>query len=308
MFASLNAKQKRSVALLVLCLSTCFVGSSVVPVKWIAGQVPVFLATFIRFVVAVAFMGMVYKIVKHPMPPMPKSDWGWITLTSVCGNMGFMVFMMLAVEYTSALQAGLALGLIPVAVMALSAIFLGERLGRLGYMAVVFAVLGAMALKSTGDATVKTTGSVWMGIFALVGLVFCEAGFAVFGKCVKTPLTGIQKNLLSNTITLILCIPLMLYELQTFDVMAMTPAHWYAIIYLGLFATGIAGIIWFWAMKYVRGNDGGIATAFMPLFGAVAAVVILDEILLPVHIVGGVLIMMALWFIIKDDINKDSRT
>ena len=301
MFASLNTSQKRYVALIVLCLSTFFVGSSVVPLKWVAGYVPVFLATFIRFMVAVAFMGVVYKLTKQSLPVMPKSDWGWMVLTSLCGNMGFMVFMMLAVEYTSALQTGLALGLIPVAVMALSALFLGERLGRFGYMALLCAVLGAMALKSTGDSTTKDTGSLWLGIFALMALVFCEAGFAVFGKCVKTPLTGVQKNLTINTITLILSIPLMLYELQTFDIGSMSRGNWYAILYLGLFATGVAGMIWWWAMHYVRANDAGIATAFMPLFGAVTAVVILDEVLLPVHVVGGVLIMVALYLIIKDD-------
>ena len=300
MFASLNTAQKRYVALIVLCLSTFFVGSSVVPLKWVAGQVPVFLATFIRFTVAVVFMVIAYKCVKQPLPSMPKSDWGWLTLTSLCGNMGFMVFMMLSVEYTSALQTGLALGLIPVAVMGLSAIFLGERLGRLGYMAVVFAVLGAMALKSTGDNTTQGTGSLWLGILALTALVFCEAGFAVFGKCVKTTLTGVQKNLTINTITLVLSIPLMLYELQTFDIGSMTDENWYAIIYVGLFATGVAGIIWFWAMKHVRANDAGIATAFMPLFGAVGAVVVLDEVLLPVHIVGGIFIMVALYLIMKD--------
>ena len=139
MFASLTINQKRYVAFIVMCLGAVFVGFSVVPIKWIAGQVPVFFATFIRFVVAVAFMGILYKISKNPIPAMPKSDWGWMVLTSLCGNMGFMVFLMIAIAHTSALQTGLALGLIPIAVTLLSAIFLGERLGRLGYLAVIFA-------------------------------------------------------------------------------------------------------------------------------------------------------------------------
>ena len=300
MFASLNANQQRYVALIVICLGGIFIGFSVVPVKWIAGEIPVFLATFIRFAVAVVFMGMLYKFAKQPMPSMPKSDWGWMFLTSVCGNMGFMVFVIIAVEHTSALQVGLALGLIPITVTALSALFLGERLGRFGYLAVIFAVLGATALKSTGDASNSNTGIAWLGAFALVALVFCESGFAVFGKCVKTPLTGVQKNLVSNLMTLVLCVPLTLYELQTFDMASMTAKHWYAPIYMGLFATGVSGVMWFWGMKYVRANDGGIAMAFIPLFGVLSAVFVLGETLLPVHIFGGAMILVALWLTMRD--------
>lgn len=144
--------------------------------------------------------------------------------------------------------------------------------------------------------------SPWLGAFALVAVVLCEAGFAVFGKCVKTPLTGIQKNLMSNTITLVLCVPLTLYELQTFDVMTMTAHHWYASIYMGLFATGVAGALWFWGIQYVRANDGGIALTCIPLFGVLSAVFILDEILLPVHILGGALILIALWLTMRDGV------
>ena len=300
MFASLNANQQRYVALIVLCLSTLFVGLSVVPGKWIAGEIPVFFATLIRFLVAVAFMIGLYIYMGQRLPKMPMSDWGWMTLTSLCGNMGFMVFLMIAIETTSALQVGLALGLIPIAVTAMSALFVGERLGRYGYVAVVFAVIGSMALKSTGDNSDPNTSSAWLGAFALMALVFCEAGFAVFGKCVKTSLTGVQKNLVSNVITLVICIPFALYELQNFNIGHMTDNHWYSLIYMGLFATGISGALWFWGMRYVRANDGGIAMTFIPLFGILSAVFVLGETLLPIHIIGGVFIFVALWLTMHD--------
>lgn len=302
--ASLSPRTQRMGAFAILAFSTLLVGISIVPAGWISGVVPPFTATFFRFVVAVIFMTILYRLFGSPIPKIPPRDWFYLSLTSLCGNLGFMVFFILAMQYASALQVGLALGLIPVAVTVLSVVFLKEKLGFYGKIAVFFAVIGAMVLKSVnttdGVGDVLPNDVLPMGIVILMMLIFCEAGWVVFGKCIQTPLDAIQKNFLANGITLCIALPLMAWELQTYDLWATGQQQWLGIVYMGLFATGVSGALWFLGMHYVTANDGGIAMSFIPLFAVLSAVFILDEDWVWTHLVGGIFIFGALGLTLVD--------
>jgi drug/metabolite transporter (DMT)-like permease len=72
---------------------------------------------------------------------------------------------------------------------------------------------------------------------------------------------------------------------------------WMAIVYLGIFTTGLAYIAWFDALSQLPAAQTGAFLFIEPLTSMVVAAIILNEKITLVSILGGVVILIGIWMV-----------
>ncbi|WP_243291485.1 DMT family transporter [Bacillus sp. FJAT-47783] len=120
---------------------------------------PVTITAFRIFIAGLVVMMMV--MVAKEMRKMTKMEWIYISIASVTGVLGHHLFLAVGLSYTTASNAGLILGLVPLMTTLFAALFLKDRLTlskilgiSLGFLGVSFIILNGnneVARVSKGD-------------------------------------------------------------------------------------------------------------------------------------------------------------
>ncbi|MGY4488588.1 drug/metabolite transporter (DMT)-like permease [Bradyrhizobium sp. LM3.2] len=109
-----------------------------------------------------------------------RSDWPAVTLLGICFFGLFFILYNIAVSYTTAARASLALATLPLHTMVVGAILDVERLTARKITGVGIAVLGVAAALAAGLA--QSPPGAWRGELIMTGAVFCMAFYNVLSR------------------------------------------------------------------------------------------------------------------------------
>jgi drug/metabolite transporter (DMT)-like permease len=178
----------------------------------------------------------------------------------------------------------------------LALLLTGERLGRwrglgiaLGCVGVVVIVLNGAEASAAGGGLGRVLGNVLL----LIAL-FSQALYTVVGA-------GLARRYQPLTvITVIYCgsmlvwLPLLLWYGVNSQFPAASLAAWAGVVYLALFPTIIAMLIWLAVLRTVGANLGAISLFVQPLVGMFLGIVVLGDALTPGLALGAALIFAAI--------------
>ncbi|CEJ13920.1 putative DMT superfamily transporter inner membrane protein [bacterium YEK0313] len=275
-----------------LTLAMVTVGSTVVASKVIAAGMPPFAATALRFAVALPVFVVLMRLAGAARPKLEARDWAIMVLQSAAGSVGYTVLLILGLRLTSAADAGVVTGTLPIVAAAISVIVLGERPDRRLVFAVALAAVGVLAI------TVPTGG----GMHSLVGnaLVFAAVvGEGLFILLNKRMRVAIPPLVLSTWLT---GIGLVLSGLAAVAEAAVGgPAAWpaatpgavLAIVYYGLVPTVGGFLAWYAGAARVSGVEASLFTALAPVTAVLLAVAVLGETIGPLQVAGIGLVLAA---------------
>lgn len=114
--------------------------------------------------------------VRWPQRP----DWPAVALLGICFFGLFFILYNIAVSYTTAARASLALATLPLHTMVVGAILGVERLTARKIIGVGIAVLGVTAALAAGLA--QSPPGAWRGELIMTGAVFCMAFYNVLSR------------------------------------------------------------------------------------------------------------------------------
>lgn len=272
-----------------LAASMSLVGCYVALSKPLVAVFPVFLLAGLRF--AIAALAMLHWT---PKPvgeaPLDASDRRVLFVGSFLGNFMFSICMLLGVQATSALAAGVVMAGLPATVALMSWAVLGERLSPRLLLAIVCAALG-IALVALARNAPGQTEAPWWGYALLVGAVVCEAAYVVVGKRLSNKLGPKRISALINLWGLVLMAPLALWQLPGFDFAAVRAADWLLLVFYALAASMWAVWLWMRGLQGVPGNQAGVFAVMLPLAAAAVGIVWLGETATVQH---GLALMLAL--------------
>ena len=127
---------------LYLALAMVLVGSTVAASKIIAAGLPPFTATALRFAMALPMFLVIMRMTRTRWPVLARRDWVLLFLQAAAGSVGYTTLLISGLRHTSAADAGVIVGTLPVMSALIAIVLLGERPGR--------AVLGAIGLATAG--------------------------------------------------------------------------------------------------------------------------------------------------------------
>ena len=256
-----------------LTVAMVLVGSTVVASKIAAGGLPPFTATALRFALALPCFLVLLRVSGQRLPRPGRRDGALLVVQGLAGTAGYTTLLMAGLRATSALDAGVILGTLPVVAAVVAVLVLGERPRPALVATVLLAGVGLFVLQPAGGAGAGV-GSI-MGNALVFGAVLCEALFILLDKRVRIDISPLALSTLMSAIGLAASLPFALAESPSMA--AATPAVLLAVAYYALLPTVGGFLLWYAGTARVGGTEAALFTALAPVATLLLAALLLDE-------------------------------
>jgi len=266
---------KRLEGCLYLALAMVLVGSTVTASKIIAAGLPPFTATALRFAMALPLFLVAMRVTGARWPVLSHGGWGLLFVQAAAGSVGYTTLLISGLRHTSAADAGVIIGTLPVVSALIAIVVLGERPGR--------AMLGAIALATAGVLSIAfqpggEAAHPLLGNLLVIGAVLCEGLFILLNKRLRTPVPPLALSALMSAFGLLTALLPALWEapwqlhLSTQAVHALAAVAYYAIV-----PTVGGFVLWYAGAARVSGAEASLFTALAPVAAVVFAATLLGE-------------------------------
>lgn len=240
--------------------------------------------------VAVAF-AVLFAILPSKRPRLAKADWRLLVLGGLLTVPGTQFLAVAGQQYLSPAMTGLVVTSTPAIAAVISYRFLGERLDRRGFLGILVALVGVVVVVvfATGTGTELTVANPW-GAAMVVASQTAWAAYTVLGRSLAVrhdPFTMVGTAFLIGTLMIV---PLLPHALS--GVPAIEPAQWWWLVHLVIGGTLLPHVMWFVALRHLSANDTITTMYLIPLYGTLFSVLILDEQLSRIGLIGGAAILL----------------
>jgi len=220
-----------------------------------------------------------------------------LLLLAVPSTAVYNTFIYLGTRTTSAANAGLIVGTMPIAILVLAALVGEERLTARRAAGIAISFAGVVFIIARGSFTVLHELSFSSGDLFIIGSVISWAVYSILLRRFAIPLGAFALLAVLSAIGVALCIPFCAWELWHGERIVWSPGTLAAIIYVGIFPSVIATIFWNAAVAQVGAGTAGVFTNLIPIFSLILAVILLKESINAFQLVGMGLIFTAIWLV-----------
>jgi drug/metabolite transporter (DMT)-like permease len=195
-------------------------------------------------------------------------------------------------------------GAMPVLLAAAAALFAGERLDAVGWLALCGSTAGAALVVLGGDraTTGGETPTLAGDLLVIFSLVVALAWILLSKKLMRThsPLVVTAYTIYAGTAMLVVWIggclllrPWTHEKLEPMPFAHLSPTAWVALGISGVMCTATTTLVWNWGIHHVPASRAGVFLNIEPALGSVLGVELLGEKLGPYAWLGGALIVAA---------------
>lgn len=277
----------RTLGYVLLSLAMMTVGSTVIASKLIAGNMPPFLATALRFAVALPVLLALVGWRRERWPKLLPREWVLLLLQAGAGSVGYTTLLIAGLSHLSAADAGVIIGTLPAVSALFSVLVLGERPGLRLVISVMLATVGVMAVAWKGGGPSSS-----VGMFYILGAVVCESAFILLNKRIPVPLRPLLQATTMTGLGLLVSLPFVFLELPFAmpSTAALGAVVWYALV-----PTVGGFLLWYGGAARVSGSEASVFTAVAPLTAVTLAAVVLGEQIGWVQVLGVATVILAIF-------------
>ncbi|MGA9062179.1 MAG: EamA family transporter [Terracidiphilus sp.] len=205
---------------------------------------------------------------------------------------------------TTVSHASLMVGAMPVLLAAAAALFAGERLDWVGWLALCGSTVGAAMVVLGGNRATsgRETPSLAGDLLVIASLMVALAWILLSKKLMQThsPPVVTAYTIYSGTAMLVIWIagswllaPLTHEKIEPMPFAHVSATAWIALAISGLLCTATTTLMWNWGIHHVPASRAGVFLNIEPVLGSVLGVELLGERLGPYAWLGGALILAA---------------
>ncbi|MGJ7528640.1 DMT family transporter [Variovorax sp. GB1P17] len=263
---------------MVLCaLAMVTVGSTVVASKVIAGGLPPFTATALRFAMALPVFLLLLRLARTAWPRPDRRDLVLLLCQAGLGSVGYTVLLIMGVRWAPAASAGVVAGTLPAVAALVAVLALRERPGRYLVGSIVLATAGVLAISWPGAGSVGDSKSpaAMVGNLLVLGAVVCEAMFILLNKRLRVPVRPLALSTLMTVFGLLLSAVPALFE-KAWEHPLPNDAL-IGVAYYALVPTVLGFVLWFAGSARLKGAEAALFTALLPVSALILAALWLGE-------------------------------
>ena len=257
-----------------LALAMILVGSTVIASKVIAAGLPPFTATALRFAIALPGFLLLMKLTGTRLPAIGRGDRLLLVLQAVAGSVGYTTLLISGLRMTSAADAGVIIGTLPVVSALVSIVVLKERPGVALLLAIGLATAGVVAVAVPGEGADGGRGT-WLGNALVMGAVVCESLFILLNKRLRQPLQPLALSTVMTAIGLVASIVPALFEAPWRH--GLPSGALVAVLYYALVPTVAGFVLWYAGSARTSGTEASLFTALAPISAVAMAFLLLGE-------------------------------
>ena len=268
--------RNETVGCLALTGGFALAGSSVVAASFIVG-LPVF---FVSAAGALVSLLVLVPLALREPGPGPRALVAALPLLAAQAFFGIVLFRVLMLEALGrigAANAGLTTSVTPAVTAVFSFFFLRERIGGRVMAGIALVVLGIAALQAGDDGPMPVAGQALAGCLFALGAATAESLFNVLSKRLPVTIGPRQASALVMALAFVVLATLSLACGEQVTWSAVGDSQILAVIYMGLFSSALAYMLWFAGIARVPVSVAAAFSGVMPLAAFVLSIGVLGE-------------------------------
>jgi drug/metabolite transporter (DMT)-like permease len=287
----------RTIAILEALFAVVVWGASFIATKIAVGQITPTVVVWIRFTMGIPIIGLV--VVGRRQFAWPKGkEWLYFTLLGFIGISFHQWLQSNGLQTAQATTTAWIVSTSPVFIALLAWAALKEKISAVQIVGVIIALAGVVVVVSKGDFL-----RFFEGQFGVIGdfLIFISAiNWAVFSILSRR---GLREHPSTRMTFWIMTTGWLITSVAFFaqnglaEIPKITLRGWLALVYLGIFTTGLAYIAWFDALSVLPAAQTGAFLYVEPLTSMAVAALILHEKVTVASILGGAVILIGIWLV-----------
>ncbi len=262
--------------------------------KTMVQESPAMVAGFWRYMLAVIAL-FIFSINKLPPWHLLKQNALALFLVSIIGLFGFNFFFFVGIQYTSAVNAVLIMGLNPTLTLILSFFILKTKISSSQVLGLLVAFVGVVLLITKGNISTLGFMEIAKGDYYIF---LANVVFAIHHVLVKKyhgRMTTMNFTLATNVICLLAFAAIMPFQ-DVDSIINYSSNFWFSAIGIGVFGTALAYYLWNVGVGDLGADRAGIFMNVAPLAAVLVSPIFGEELFLYhlvslVVIVSGVIIM-----------------
>ena len=289
----LVARSHTRVAFLALLAMAAAWGSTFILIKDVVTRIPVTDLLAIRFAIASIALGLIVG----PRLHMSRTV---LTQGALLGLLygAAQILQTAGLAHTAASVSGFVTGLYVVLTPILAAVILHRRISRTTWIAVSLAMIGLSILSLRGF----TLG--YGELLTVIAALLYARHIVALGHF-STPQTAISLSLVQLVVIALMCTAAALWLTPgsgAAGIQLPSNSHdWLIVLYLALVASALTMVLQSWAQAHIEPSRAAVIMAMEPVWAAAFAVTLGGESVTARMIIGGLLIVSAMYLVEQPD-------
>lgn len=244
----------------------------------------------LRWVVVVAVLAATIRrdIVRHRAALAAR--WRSLFVAGAFGFTAFNALFYVAAHHTSAVNIGLIQGIIPAIVLAASVVAFRTPVGGFQIAGVIVTIAGVLAAVSRGDPEVLRRLAFNVGDVMMVAASLMYAAYTLWLRR-RPPVPQLVLFAALAVAALLSSMPLLAVEVAAGGFIAPSLTGWALIVFIGLVPSLVAQLSYMRGIELIGPARAGLFINFIPVFGALLAVLVLREPFAAYHAVALALVL-----------------
>lgn len=281
----------QTLGVVIAIVSSSLGGSAAAVTRYLVGNADPLTLAILRWGIGFVIVLPVTLLLRSKFPP--RADWPAVVILGICFFGLFFVLYNLAVGYTTAARASLALSTLPLQTMVVGALLGIEPLTLRKSFGVAIAMLGVFAALASGLAAAPE--GAWRGELIMTGAVLCMAFYNVWSRQFirrSSALGFLCVGMGAGAAVLILVGVL---TGRAAVLAAFGAPQWIAGIYLGVGGGALAFILWVLALQRTTPTLVANTMTVNPIAAGLLATQLVDEPITLNLVFGLVAVFAGIW-------------
>ena len=272
-------------------------GGSFIATKIAVGQISPTSVVWLRFAIGIPIL--LFAVIMRKQFAFPKgNEWWYFALLGFLGITFHQWLQSNGLQTAQATTTAWIVSTSPAFIAILGWLVLKEKLNLMQSLGIVLAMVGVLVVVSKGDLSTLAVGK--FGTYGDFLILISAVNWAVFSILSRR---GLQHHPSTMMTFWVMTIGWLITSVAFFanknyvEFPQLDLRGWMAMIYLGVFTTGLAYIAWFDALSQLPAAQTGAFLFIEPLTSMVVAAIILNEQITLVSVLGGAVILVGIWMV-----------
>ena len=272
-------------------------GASFIATKIAVGQISPTTVVWLRFAIGIPIL--LFAVILRKQFAFPKgNEWWYFALLGFLGITFHQWLQSNGLKTAQATTTAWIVSTSPAFIAILGWLVLKEKLNFVQSLGIALAMVGVLVVVSKGDLSSLAVGK--FGTYGDFLILISAINWAVFSILSRQGLKHHPSTMMTFWVMTIgwLITSVAFFGNRNYLEFPRLDLHgWMAIIYLGIFTTGLAYIAWFDALSQLPAAQTGAFLFVEPLTSMVVAAIILSEQITLVSVLGGAVILIGIWMV-----------
>lgn len=274
-------------------------GASFIATKIAVGQISPVSVVWIRFAMGIPILFIAVLMRKQFAFPKGR-EWAYFALLGFLGISFHQWLQSTGLQTSQATTTAWIVSTSPVFIAVLAWFILKEKLSWLQITGIAIAMIGVLLVVSKGNLASITLGKFGtVGDFLILVSAINWAVFTILSRHGFQTHAPTQLTFWVMTFGWLITSISFMYGKNYAEISTLDSRGWWAMIFLGIFTTGLAYIAWFDVLSQLPTAQSGAFLFLEPPASMIVATIVLNEKITWASILGGIVIILGVWLVNK---------